>query len=405
MKRTKLFIILLGVTMTYSCKQNSEENYIRLVNPNATEETQKLYNFIQEITGKYTLSGMHNFCGKGSDYTDQLEQLTGKKAVVWGSDFSFCVEGDDAMRFQHCGPANLPAISQERFLQPRDTSKPGEMPELEFLDISLEEAREKTISEAIKKYSEGHIITLMWHGCFPTEGDCCNGSSIWAMENRPDSAQWNELVTEGTELNKAWKTGADKIAGYLKQLQDAGIPVLWRPYHEMNGVWFWWCNHKGDQGFKRLWMMMYNYFTNVHHLNNLIWVWNTNAPRDIPGDEAWDYDLFYPGNEYVDILAADVYRNDYKQSHHDDLFELGAGKPIALGEVGNVPTLEIMEKQPNWSWFMPWGWILFVFDKPELIQEIMHSDKVLTLEEIEKDLNGNFRLKPTPEKKDTGNTL
>ncbi len=139
--------------------------------------------------------------------------------------------------------------------------------------------------------------------------------------------------------------------------------------------------------------MMYNYFTKVHQLNNLIWVWNTNAPRDIPGDEAWDYELFYPGSEYVDILAADVYRNDYKQSHHDDLITLGGGKPIALGEVGNVPTLEILENQPNWSWFMPWGWILFVFDKPDLIKEIMNSEKVLTLDEIEKDKKGNYRVK------------
>ncbi len=393
MKTIKIFISFLVLLALASCKQSNQQSYIKLVNTNSTDKAQNLYNFIQDISGKYSLSGMHNFCGKASDYTDQLEQLTGKKAIVWGSDFSFCVEGDNAMRFQHCGPANLPAISQERYLQPRDTTRPRELPPLEFLDITLDEAREKTIAEAKKKYAEGHIITLMWHGCFPTDGDCCNGSSIWAMENRPSPEVWNELVTEGTELNNAWKEGADKIAGHLKELRDAGIPVLWRPYHEMNGVWFWWCNQKGEQGFKRLWIMMYNYFTEVHQLNNLIWVWNTNAPRDIPGDEAWPYADFYPGSEYVDILAADVYRNDYKQSHHDDLLALGGGKPIALGEVGNVPTLEIMEKQAKWSWFMPWGWILFVFDKPELIKEIMNSDKVLTLDEIERNEHGKYLVK------------
>ncbi len=393
MKTYKIFISFLILSIMISCQQNNQQKYIKLINPDASKEAQKLYNFIQEIKGDYIISGMHNFCGKGSEYSDQLETLTGKKAIVWGSDFSFCVEGDNAMRFQHCGPANLPAISQERYTDPFDTIRPRELPTLEFLDISLDEAREKTIAEAKKKYAEGNIITLMWHGCFPTDGDCCDGSSIWAMENRPTPEVWNELVTEGTELNEAWKVGADKIAGYLKELQEAGIPVLWRPYHEMNGVWFWWCNQKGELGFKRLWIMMYNYFTKVHQLNNLIWVWNTNAPRDIPGDEAWDYELFYPGSEYVDILAADVYRNDYKQSHHDDLITLGGGKPIALGEVGNLPTPEILENQPNWSWFMPWGWILFVFDKPDLIREIMNSEKVLTLDEIEKDKKGNYRIK------------
>jgi mannan endo-1,4-beta-mannosidase len=397
MSKIKSVIILVAIIATVSCKQNNQKKYIKLVNPNASEKTQNLYNFIQEIGGNYTLSGMHNFCGKGSDYSNQLEQLTGKKAIVWGSDFSFCIQGDEAMQFQHCGPANLPAISQERYLQPRDTARPRQSPPLEFLDITLDEAREITINEAKKKYTEGHIITLMWHGCFPTDGECCDGSSIWAMENRPSPETWDELVTEGTPLNNAWKEGADKIAIYLKQLQDEEIPVLWRPYHEMNGVWFWWCNQKGDQGFKRLWIMMYNYFTQVHKLNNLIWVWNTNAPRDIPGDEAWDYELFFPGKEYVDILAADVYRNDYKQSHHDDLITLGGGKPIALGEVGNIPTLEIIEKQPGWTWFMPWGWILFVFDKPEMIKEIMNSEKILSLDEIERDDLGSYSVKQKKE--------
>ena len=233
----------------------------------------------------------------------------------------------------------------------------------------------------------------MWHGCFPTDGDCCDGSSIWAMENRPTPEMWNELVTEGTSLNDAWKVGADKIAMYLKQLQDKNIPVLWRPYHEMNGVWFWWCNQKGEQGFKRLWIMMYKYFTEVHQLNNLIWVWNTNAPRDIPNDEAFAYSDFYPGDEYVDILAADVYRKDYKQSSHDQLVELGQGKPIALGEVGELPTLEILEQQPEWSWFMPWGWILFLSNENDQIKAIYNSDRVLTLDEVSLDQKGKYTLR------------
>ncbi len=366
--------------------------YFDPVNPDATEKTINLYHFIQNIQGSYTLSGQHNFCGKGSEYTDQLEALTGKKAVIWGSDFSFCVEGEDAMSFQHCGPANLPAFSMDAFKEGTDSTREFTMPALEFLDITLEEARSQMIEEAKKRYARGHIITLMWHGCYPTEGDCCNGSSIWAMENRPSPGEWDSLVTEGTPLNIAWKEQADKIAGYLKQLRDADIPVLWRPYHEMNGVWFWWCNQKGEQGFKRLWIMMYDYFTKHHKLNNLIWVWNTNAPRDIPNDEAWAYELFYPGDNYVDILAADVYRKDYKQSHHDQLIALGKGKPIALGEVGEIPTPEILEQQPQWTWYMPWAWILFMANKPDEIKALLNSEKVLTLDEIRRDGNGNYEL-------------
>ena len=395
----RVTVILLVFVMA-SCNQADQKEYISPVNPASTEKTVNLFRFIQDIQGVYTLSGQHNFAGKGSDYTDQLEEISGRKAIVWGSDFSFCVEGEDAMRFQHCGPANLPAIPWQRFRTIRDSTAGGDTTEHprraprepEFLDITLDEARSRTIEEIKSSYAEGHIITLMWHGCFPADGDCCEGSSIWAMEDRPTPEEWNELVTEGTALNDAWKEGADKIAGYLKQLRDAGIPVLWRPYHEMNGVWFWWCNQRGEQGFRRLWIMMYDYFTNHHELNNLLWVWNTNAPRDIPGDEAWAYRDFFPGIDYVDILAADVYRNDYRQSHHDRLVELAEGKPIALGEVGEIPSLEIMEQQPQWSWFMPWGWILFISNEPEQIREVYLSERVLTLDEVTMDRQGKYSL-------------
>jgi mannan endo-1,4-beta-mannosidase len=380
MKPTYILSLTLLAFML-SCNNEPSKKYLDPVNPDATKRAKNLYHFIQDIQGNHTLSGQHNFCGKGSEYSDQMEKLTGKKAVIWGSDFSFCVKDTNAMNFQHCGPANLPAMDWEAFKKERDSL--NATPKAVFLDITLDEARQKMISEAIKQYRDGHIITLMWHGCFPTDGECCNGSSIWAMEKRPSPERWDSLVTEGTPLNDAWKAGADKIAGYLKQLQDEDVPVLWRPYHEMNGVWFWWCNQKGDQGFKRLWIMMYNYFTLHHKLNNLIWVWNTNAPRDIPGDEAWDYELFYPGDQYVDILAADVYRNDYKQSHHDDLLALAKGKPIALGEVGDIPTPDILVKQPQWTWYMPWAWILFAANDPEKIKSLVNSDEVLTLDEID----------------------
>jgi mannan endo-1,4-beta-mannosidase len=233
----------------------------------------------------------------------------------------------------------------------------------------------------------------MWHASFPGKGDYCEGSDIWTMDNGPSPGQWKELVSEGTELNRIWKSEADQIAAYLKILRDSDVPVLWRPYHEMNGIWFWWGNQRGEDGFNRLWIMMYEYFTRHHGLNNLIWVWNANAPRDIPGDEAWPYEDFFPGIAYVDVLAADVYHNDYRQSHHDQLLELGQGKPLALGEVDHIPTPEVLEKQNCWTWFMPWAWVLFLANDEDLIKRIYWSEQVLTMEMIETDRKGNMRIK------------
>lgn len=362
--KNPFFTSALILMIVASCQDRPPS--IAPVNPDATAEVRNLLDFLYSVKGKYTLSGQHNFASSGSRYDEVVYQLTGKYPVVWGCDFSFNALGDSARKFHHCGPLNL--------VDPQET--------FAFHGISPEVIRSQMIEEAKKQAAKGHIITLMWHHCPPQYGDSCRGNKIWAMENRPTPAEWDSLVTEGTTLNVQWKKQADGIAFYLKQLQDARIPVLWRPYHEMNGVWFWWCNQKGEQGFPRLWRMMYNYFTGVHKLNNLIWVWNTNAPRDIPGDEAYDYGLFYPGSDYVDILAADVYRRDYKQSHHDDLLKLAGGKLIALGETGQLPTIEQLTAQPYWSWFMTWGYFIDKYNKPEDVKAVYDHPACLTLDEI-----------------------
>jgi hypothetical protein len=51
--------------------------------------------------------------------------------------------------------------------------------------------------------------------------------------------QFRDVLTPGTELHQRWCAQVDAVAGYLKQLQEARVPVLWRPDHEMNGDWFW----------------------------------------------------------------------------------------------------------------------------------------------------------------------
>jgi mannan endo-1,4-beta-mannosidase len=366
----KYAITLAIIICIMSC--TSREKMPEPVNPNASNEARALLKFIYEIKGQYTLSGQHNFINSGSKYMGVVQEITGKIPVVWGSDFSFCVEDENFARFQHCGPLNLSDPSDSAYV----------------LDLSPETARAMMVDEVIKKHKEGHIITLMWHGCFPDEGDCCEGSNIWALENRPSDSTWNLLCTDGSTLNQQWKEQMDNIAFYLQTLQKENIPVLWRPWHEMNGVWFWWCNHPGEDGIKKLWIMTYDYLTNHHKLNNLLWVWNTNAPRDIPGDEAFDYELFFPGHDYVDILAADVYRNDYKQSHHDDLIKLAGNKPISLGEVGGLPGPDILQQQPSWTWFMSWGNLVTRSNSEQAIIDLYQSPHVLTLDEISKDGDG-----------------
>jgi mannan endo-1,4-beta-mannosidase len=371
MKRILLIAAAAGALL-FSCAKEK----VRAVNPNATPEAVKLLHFLYEIQGKYTLSGQHNFIAVGSKYTDLVRDRTGRSPIVWGSDFSFCYEGNEPIRFQHCGPLNLEDpgnITSPEAMQSRKVAVTG---------LTPHEARMNLVDTVIRKYREGFIITLMWHACPPDFGDCCDGNKIWIDENGPPPLDWDALTTEGTALNNAWKAQADTIALYLRQLKEAGVPVLWRPYHEMNGVWFWWGNRKGGNGFRKLWIMLYDYFVRRYRLDNLVWVWNANAPRDTPGDEAYAFRDFWPGQDYVDVLAVDVSLGDWNRSHYEALMELAGGKPVAIGEAPQPPDLSVLESQPRWSWFMPWGNLVFWGNGMEVFGELFASGKVLAKEDV-----------------------
>lgn len=356
--KTKILLFVFSVVFSsiliINCQSEGDSKIMsKAINPNISKEASLLLDFLYEIEGNYILTGHHNGPRTATRYTKAVNEMTGYDATVWGSDFSFGYK------------------SQE------ETSK----------------IRQSMIDTAKIMYKKGHIITLMWHACFPTNGDTCNQSSIWLWDDVITDDQWSELTTPGTELNDAWRAQVDRIAGYLKQLQDTNVPVLWRPFHEMNGIWFWWCNHPGEEGIIKLWKMMYHYLTDEHKLNNLIWVWNANAPRDKKGDEAYPYVDYFPGVEYVDVLAADVYHNDYKQSHHDQLLKLAKGKPIALGEVGKMPSPVILEEQPKWTWFMGWANWLYKANDPDSVKALYNYDHSISLDKLSRDSEGKYSIK------------
>ena len=97
------------------------------------------------------------------------------------------------------------------------------------------------------------------------------------------------------------------------------------------------------------------------------------------------------------MLAADVYHRDYKQSHHDDLQALAGDKLLALGEVGQLPDPDSYHSQPNWSWFMVWGYFINSQKTDSLpsetaVRRIYDDPRTLTLDEIDFS-DGKYRLK------------
>nr|HQH40369.1 glycosyl hydrolase [Bacteroidales bacterium] len=200
MKNYLLFLLFGGIM---AC--SGDHHPAAPANSDASPEAIRLLKFLYSIQGKYILSGQHNFLYEPVKYTNLVYQITGRYPVVWGCDFSFSVTGEDARKYQHCGPANLIDYADSFRLH----------------GIHPDTLRGRMVQKAIELWKKGHIITLMWHHCFPPMGDSCSGSSVWAMENRPSPELWDSLVTEGTTLNNQWKKQADIVIPWLQKLRDA----------------------------------------------------------------------------------------------------------------------------------------------------------------------------------------
>jgi mannan endo-1,4-beta-mannosidase len=307
------------------------------VTPNASPEAGALLKFLYHLSGRYTMAGAHNQPNFISSKTEEAYRVTGKYPVLWGQDFGFSKEGD------------------------KDS-------------ITV---RQAIVDEARKQfYEKGSIVTLMWHEIIPTDDEPTTFKE-GVLTKRLTPEMWKELLTPESPLNRRWQAQVDVIAGYLKQLCDAKVQVIWRPYHEMNGGWFWWGQRLGGAPFQDLYKMMFNRFTKMHGLTNLLWTFDVNYGNQ--GKE--NYDLYYPGNELVDILAVDIYNNQFRQDYYEQLLRLGGGKPIAIGECGQMPTSEILGKQPRYLWFMVWSG-MFNLTSKAAATELYNSPRVLTRDKM-----------------------
>lgn len=322
-----LLVLIFCVLLSSNLKAQTSP---ALVTPKASPEATALYSYINSISGKQILAGQHSVPLLGSTRLPMVYRITKEYPALFGQDFGFSAPGDwDGINY-----------------------------------------RQNIVDEAIKRSSEGFIITLMWHAVPPTQEEPVTFKE--SIQSDLTDKEWKELITPGTHLNEKWKSQVDVIAFFLKQLKYAKVPVIWRPYHEMNGDWFWWGKKKGDNGYKKLYAMLYDRLVNFHGLNNMIWVYNTNEFK--PGVDRLDE--YYPGDKFVDIITTDVYTQGFDQENYDQITKLAGNKPIALGEVGALPSAEILKQQPKWTWFMNWG------DPGGKSFEIYKSDQVVKLTDL-----------------------
>jgi len=312
-------IFALALLLAFSARLFSQDEAGKPVTPNASPEAKALLHLIYSLSGKHTLMGQHNFPMAKDRNSKFAADYIGKTPVIWSTDFGFAKAGD------------------------KDSYQ----------------MRAAMVEEAKRQNKMGSIITLCWHAVPPTAKEPVtfqpvSGSdpnALASVQGRLTDQQFKDILTPGTALNKKWAAQIDTIAFYLKQLQKAHIAVLLRPYHEMNGSWFWWGGRTGEFSTQALYRQLFDRLVNYHKLNNLVWVWSVDRPTK-PGME---FSNFYPGNKYLDILALDVYGSDFKQDYYDQLITLSKGKPITLGEVGSPPSPEILNSQPKWSYWVVWA--------------------------------------------------
>ena len=202
-------------------------------------------------------------------------------------------------------------------------------------------------------WNQGGLIGAGWHWLVPAYEGATTDNMTYEPEKttfRPKNA-----IVEGTWENRIIKADLEKIAGYLKLLQDKKIPVIWRPLHEAAGniyepwhgtAWFWW-GYDGADAYKKLWIYMFDFFKDKG-INNLIWVWTTQLN---------DAD-FYPGDAYVDIIGRDIYNQKSgldNTTQYKSIADIYSKKLVVLSECGNVATVSSQwESGARWAFFMPW---------------------------------------------------
>jgi len=315
-RMTQVFFFLLLFCTTLVGQSTS----MKPISPNASPEAVALLNYISSISGKYILTGQHNYPNTKNRNTLFVENYIGKTPVIFSTDWGFAKDGD-----------------KDSYL-----------------------ARPEIVREAIRQYKSGSIITICWHAVPPTANEPVTFQSLpiadpnaplASVQGRLTEQQFKDILTPGTKLYKHWCEQVDTIAKYLKMLQAAHVPVIWRPYHEMNGSWFWWGGRIGKYSTMTLYKQIYDRLIRVHKLNNLIWLWSV----DRPNNDNMQFTNYFPGSKFVDILGLDVYGNDFKQDYYDKIKALSGGKPVTLAEVGNPPSAEVMEHQPDWVYYVVWS--------------------------------------------------
>ncbi|MEX1030736.1 MAG: DUF4038 domain-containing protein [Paenibacillaceae bacterium] len=288
-------------------------------NPSATIEARRLLSYLYALTAPNTgiLTGQHNWLEVPSDNTNNLAKVDSGGRFPAVADFEM-------------GPVSGQTAS------------------------TVNTQRANVVTTAKAYWQSGGIPMVCWHCVYPT-----SAYTYANVQRSTTQAEFNQILTHGDVKNTWLKNEIAAIATHFQTLKAANVPIIFRPWHEMNGYWFWWANRRsttaGDKTFKDLWAFLYNEMVNVHGLHNILWMWNGSGQAN--DGNLKPYADFYPGHSMVDILGTDIFLGQYgKAFNHDTLWALGGGRPLVVAEFGTVPDLnDFKANQPHWVISAAWG--------------------------------------------------
>ncbi len=308
--------------------------------PRAQECVKRVMAYLAEISGDRIVTGQHTQTLAMEEY-EHIREVTGKEPALLGFEL----------------------LSYS--------------PNINYLDTDEEcmtEVTENlgTLRRAWEWAERKGLITFTWHWFSPLGG---RSKAFFTEHTDFDAAQ---AVIPGTPEHQALLSDLDVMAGILRPFCERQIPILWRPFHEGEGEWFWW-GAKGPEPLKKLWHIMYERFTEVHHLHNLIWVWNSPAPDR------------YPGDDVVDIISRDMYPQKHshtaREEEYQGLLKITEQPKIALiGEIGTLPDPEeLHRKRVGWTTYMTWSKAFCLteeFTTGEYLKAVYDSPYAVTKEDL-----------------------
>ncbi|MCF7708935.1 MAG: glycoside hydrolase family 26 protein [Verrucomicrobia bacterium] len=320
----KIVYLLLFVLSAFSSYS------VEPINPDATDEARAVLKFLNSIQGDKTLAGQHVIYGDATDREiGYIFENTGKRPAL--------------VEFE--GGIFAKKYSDDYY-----------------------ERQDRLVEEAIEYWKKGGLIAICWH---------------WGNPMKPRNTYQNTKVEfdikaslrEGTPEHEALIKDLDVTARMLKKLRDAGVPVLWRPLHEICGGWFWW-SKQGKDPAQALWKFIYEYYTGHHNLNNLLWVYS--ASQEMRNE-------WFPGHEYADVIGVDIYREGEQDelANFNKMAAIAGDKPVALTECDHIPDPDVMaERGFLWNWFLPWHSRWLRSNEPEYLKRVYNHELVITLDEM-----------------------